>query len=316
MYNIPVKQRTLLLSFFLCLFAFHGMSNQVHAQRLPLVATPSTESAFPVPATASGMVATDEASPIPTPTVVPATDFTKTTIENQDSLVEFLNRRPISSVNWYTPLLYGIRRAVDNGVPANVLVLILLFPVITAVISFSRHIVGLKGFGIYTPAVLSVAFLSTGILNGIFLFVMTLVASTVMKKIVKRMKLQYLPRTAMLMWGVSLFMIIALIALSFLPIQLFLNISIFPLLIIILLTENFLDSQLTGSQSEAQQLTIETLIIAIICSWLIRQQSIQQFVLLQPELTLLSVAAINLLIGRYTGLRLLEWLRFRNIISA
>jgi len=163
--------------------------------------------------------------------------------------------------------------------------------------------------------VLSVAFLSTGVLNGILIFIVTITASTVMKKIVRRLKLQYLPRTAMLLWGVSILMLIALIALSFFPLNNLITIRIFPLLIIMLLTENFMESQLTGSQSEAQQLTTETLIIAILCSVLIGLQPVQEFVLLQPELTLLAVAALNMIVGRYSGLRLLEWLRFRTIIS-
>lgn len=306
-----MKKRILLTLLFI-LFTYLGATSQIKAQTFTFEELNSSESSD---ATTSSVIATQSASPTPVVITPPDKDFTQTTTQNQDSLVEFLNRRPIESIDWYTPLQYGIRRAVDNGLPANVLVLILLFPVITAIISFSRHIIGLKGFGIYTPAVLSVAFLSTGIFNGIVLFVITLVSSTIMKRVLKRMKLQYLPRTAMLMWGVSVFMIIVLIAISFTPFESFLSIGIFPLLIIILLTENFLDSQLTGSQAEAQQLTIETLIIAIVCSVLISFEPVQQFVLSQPELTLIGVAALNLLIGRYTGLRLLEWLRFRNIIS-
>lgn len=241
-------------------------------------------------------------------------DITATTPKTQDKLVEFLNQHPISAVSWYNPLQHGIRRAIQNGVPANIIVLILLFPVITAVISIARHVLGLKGFGIYTPAVLSVAFLSTGIVNGVILFLVTLFASTIMKKLLRRLKLQYLPRTAMMLWGVSVIMLLILIGLSFLPFSIIFTIGIFPLLIIMLLTEDFLGSQLT-SQSEARQLTIETLIIAVLCSFLIGLEPVQQFVLLQPELTLLGVAALNILAGQYTGLRLMEWLRFRTIIN-
>ncbi len=245
----------------------------------------------------------------------PQQDITETSSQAQDKLVEFLNQQPMPSLSWYNPLEYGIRKAVANGVSANVLVLILLFPVITAIISLSRHAIGLKGFGIYTPAVLSVAFLSTGIFNGILIFLVTLSASNLMKKILRRLQLQYLPRTAMLLWGVSVITLLCLIGLSFVRISDVLSIRIFPLLIIMLLTENFLESQLTGSQSEARRLTIETLIIAIVCSAFIGIEPIQKFVLLQPELTLLSVAGLNMVVGRYTGLRLLEWLRFRTIIT-
>lgn len=328
MYNTTVRKRYLLI---LSVFAFLGVSVAYvqpvfAASKTPVAsaatiaslsgAVSSSDSAIATPsATASdSAAATVSANIAPIVTEKQEKDITATTPKTQDKLVEFLNQHPISGLSWYNPLQVGIRRAIQNGVPANIIVLILLFPVITSVIAVARHIIGLKGFGIYTPAVLSVAFLSTGILNGIILFLVTLVASTIMKKIVQRFQMQYLPRTAMMLWGVSVIMLFILIGLSFLPFSIIFTIGIFPLLIIMLLTEDFLGSQLT-SQSEARQLTIETLIIAILCSFLIGLEPIQQFVLLQPELTLIGVAGLNMLVGQYTGLRLLEWLRFRTIIS-
>ncbi|MBW7955999.1 hypothetical protein H3C66_04675 [Patescibacteria group bacterium] len=305
------------LSFFV-LFSLSGVVTPVSAQlaspSATLVATDGASATESATATDSA-TATISATIAPIVTEKKEKDITETTPKTQDKLVEFLNQHPIGGLSWYNPLQVGIRRAIQNGIPANIIVLILLFPVITAVISLARHIIGLKGFGIYTPAVLSVAFLSTGILNGIVLFLVTLVASTIMKKLLRRLKLQYLPRTAMMLWGVSVFMILILIGLSFLPFPVIFTIGIFPILIIMLLTEDFLGSQLAGSQSEARQLTIETLIIAVVCSVIIGYEPLQQFVLLQPELTLIVVAAINMLVGRYTGLRFMEWLRFRTIIT-
>lgn len=321
MYNIAVPNSLKLITAWLLV----GLVVTGLASRQPARAQVGSPSAVTL-ATISG-TATDSAVATPSATATIAAtlppivteksekDITETTPKTQDKLVEFLNQHPISPVNWYNPLQHGIRRAIQNGVPANIIVLILLFPVITAVISVARHIIGLKGFGIYTPAVLSVAFLSTGIVTGIILFVLTLFASTFMKKILSRLKLQYLPRTAMMLWGVSVIMLLILIGLSFLPFSIIFSIGIFPLLIIMLLTEDFLGSQLTGSQAEARQLTIETLIIAIFCSVIIGLEPIQQFVLLQPELTLIGVAALNMVVGRYTGLRLLEWIRFRALIT-
>lgn len=305
------------LTSFLLLSMLFGLHSQVHAQTTTgsgelnaiEIATDAAN------ATDSAELATASASIEPTPVPRSEADITETTSQTQDALTQFLMKNTPENFNWFNPLQYGIRRAVENGVPLNILVLILLFPVITAIIAVSRHVVGMKGFGVYTPAVLSVAFLSTGIMNGILLFLVTLAASTIMKKVLKRLQLQYLPRTAMLLWGVSVFMILVLILISFFPFSSLLTIRIFPLLIIMLLTENFLESQLSGSQSEARQLTIETLIIAILCSVLIGLQPVQEFVLLRPELTLIAVAVLNLFVGRYTGLRLLEWLRFRDIIQ-
>ena len=56
--------------------------------------------------------------------------------------------------------------------------------------------------------------------------------------------------------------------------------------------------------------------IAVLCSLIIGSESIQKFVILRPEMTFVGVALINLAIGKYTGLRLLEYLRFKDLLSA
>jgi hypothetical protein len=129
------------------------------------------------------------------------------------------------------------------------------------------------------------------------------------------MDLQYLPRTAMLLWGVSLTTLGFLIASAYFDIDLFLSISIFPLLIMMLLTENFMETQLVASQSQTIQLTLETLFIAILCSLVIDSEIVQKWVIINPEITILFVAGFNILIGRYTGLRLLEYIRFKPLLD-
>jgi len=279
----------------------------------------ATASALPEIATDSA-TATDSAVATPSAIIEQVLqkndkDITETTSTQKDKLIEILDKNPVQPLSWYNFLQHGIRRAISNGVPANIIVLILLFPLITSVISFSRHVIGLKGFGVYTPAVLAVAFVSTGIVNGILLFVIVLLAALLMRKLLSRLNLQYLPRTAMLLWGVSLITLAVLIGASFSQFSSLFIINIFPLLIIMLLTENFMESQLASSQSEALQLTIETLVTAVVCSLIIGSDLIQKYVILQPELTLLIVAMVNIIVGRYAGLRLLEWVRFRSVID-
>ena len=242
-------------------------------------------------------------------------DITASTSIQKDKLVEILDQNPIQPLSWYNFLQHAIRRAIGNGVPANIIVLILLFPVITSIIAFSRHVIGLKGFGVYTPAVLAVAFVSTGVINGILLFAIILLAAMLMRKLLGRLNLQYLPRTAMLLWGVSIITLGVLMAASYTQLSNLFIINIFPLLIIMLLTENFMESQLASSQSEALQLTLETLLTAVVCSLIISADIVQKYVILQPELTLFIVAMMNIIVGRYAGLRLLEWIRFRSVID-
>jgi hypothetical protein len=321
---MPKFIKTLFASFFIVGMSVVG-STAVTAATTPtprIIRTTTDTQTASASASASAALATASAE-ISTPSAAiqqkvqekSDQDITESSSKTKNKLVEILDQNPISSPSWYNFLQYGIRRAVSQGLPANIVVLILLFPLITSIISFSRHIIGLKGFGVYTPAVLAVAFVSTGIINGIILFLITLGAAMVMKKLLKRLNLQYLPRTAMLLWGVSIIILLVLIGFSFLPNIPLLTVSIFPLLIIILLTENFMETQLSSSQSEAVQLTLETLVTAIFCSLLINSEVVQKYFILQPEISLLLVGAFNIFIGRYAGLRLLEWIRFHSILE-
>ncbi|KUK79005.1 MAG: Uncharacterized protein XD95_0665 [Microgenomates bacterium 39_7] len=244
-----------------------------------------------------------------------AEDITETGGESRGRLSAFLLENPIGPLSWHNFLQHMIRDSVEMGLSANIIVLLLLFPLVASIIAASRHIVGLRGFGIYIPAVLSVAFVSTEIVTGIIIFVAVLFGATITRAIVKKFNLPYLPRTATILWGVSIFILLLLILSSKLAIFQLLTISIFPILIIIILTENFMNSQLFNSQKEALKITLETLLIAIVCSLIISQEQIQRFVLLRPELTLLGTAFINYIIGKYTGLRLLEFLRFSSILG-
>lgn len=242
-------------------------------------------------------------------------DLTETGGKQKSKLAAYLDENPIGRLSWNNPLQHIIRKAIEKGLPANIVVLLILFPLIASIIAASRHVIGLKGFGIYTPAVLSVAFVSTGILSGTIMFLAVLIAAVVTRKILRRAKLPYLPRTAMLLWGVSIFILLLLIISSIFDIASLSTLNIFPLLIIMLLSENFIETQLLTTQKEALKLTLETLFIAILCSLVINREVVQQFVIIKPELTFILIAIANYAIGKYSGLRLSEYIRFQRIID-
>ena len=242
-------------------------------------------------------------------------DITETSGQKKSVLAAYLDEHPIGQLAWHNVIQKAIRKSIASGMPANIIVILLIFPIIASLVALSRHVIGLKGFGIYIPAVLSVAFVSTGILTGVTFFVAVLFTALLTRPILKKFRLPMLPRTAMLLLGVSI-AILALITIgSVYNINLVISVSIFPLLIIILLTENFMETQLFNSQKEALQITFETLLIAVLGSLIIDSEVIQKFVILRPELTLLGVAFINLIIGKYTGLRFLEYLRFKDLFD-
>ncbi|MBI5151692.1 MAG: hypothetical protein HZA34_03915 [Candidatus Pacebacteria bacterium] len=242
-------------------------------------------------------------------------DITQTTVETKSKLAAYLDSVSMTPRSPLNIIQHAIRNAVNQGVPANILVLLLLFPVTASLIAIFRHIIGLRGFGIYTPAVIAVAFISTGIVRGLILFLLVFTTVMVGKSLLNRLKLQYLPRTALLLWFVSCTMFGLLLLSPYLPIANLASVGIFPLLVLILLSENFLEAQISGSLRRAIQLTIETLVLATISAVFMRTLEVQKFVIIYPEFTILAVLCIDIIVGKYTGLRVSEFFRFQPIID-
>lgn len=242
-------------------------------------------------------------------------DITDPGGKQKSKLAAYLDANPPGPYSWNNFLQYSLRGAIGQGIPANVLVIVLLFPLIASFIASSRHIIGLRGFGIYIPAVLSVALVSTGVVAGLLIFGAIVTTALLAKKILSRLRLPYLPRTAIILWSVSLGVLILFLVAPFFNFTEVMIVNIFPILILVLLAQNFLDAQASTKQADAIALTIETLVLAFISSLLLQWEFLQKFALLEPELLLIATVLINILVGKFTGLRLAEWLRFKPIIE-
>jgi hypothetical protein len=114
-------------------------------------------------------------------------------------LAKLLEEQELGPVWPFNPIKYAIRGAVKAGVPENTIVLLLLLPLVAAIIAATRHLVGIRGFGIFLPAALSIVFVSTGPVVGIGMFLIIVFVSTFSRILLRRFKvrLQYLPRMAL-----------------------------------------------------------------------------------------------------------------------
>ncbi|OGM27647.1 hypothetical protein A3A76_04570 [Candidatus Woesebacteria bacterium RIFCSPLOWO2_01_FULL_39_23] len=258
------------------------------------------------------------ATETPVPTLVPRADLTQKSEETVEPLRKILNDQQLGSVLPFNFIKFAIRYSVESGVPANTIVLVLLLPLVAAAIAFSRHIIGIRGFGIFLPVALSVVFLATGPVVGIGLFLVIVASSTLTRMVLRklRIKLQYLPRMAIIFWVVSVFVLGILFSVPMINYAPIMNVSIFAVLILALLTEDFIRVQLGKSVKTAIDLTSETLILSLISYLILTLKPVQKFALLNPEILLSGVLFIDLLLGKYVGLRIMEIWRFRKLIKS
>jgi hypothetical protein len=256
-------------------------------------------------------------NPTPTP-LVAKPDITQKIEETLGPLEALLEEQKLGPVWPTNPIKYAIRSAVTAGVPANTIVLLLLLPAAASIIAAARHLVGIRGFGIFLPAALSVVFVATGPVVGIGLFLIIVVISTLTRLILRRLKirLQYLPRMALILWVVCLSVLGVLFLTPVIGRPEITNVSIFAVLILALLAEDFIRVQLGKSFKTAMNLTSETVILALVSFVFLTLKALQEFALLNPEILLFSVFIFDLVLGRYVGLRLMEFWRFRKLINS
>lgn len=270
----------------------------------------------PTPRSFSKVSTSPSPSPITEPTGTPKPVLTQETIETIRPLEKLLKDQALGPF-WQNPIKYAIRGSISAGVPANTIVLLLLLPIIAFVIAATRHIVGIRGFGIFLPAALSVVFVATGPVTGIGLFLIITIISLLVRFILKKinLRLQYLPRMSLILWGVAVGVLGVLFLAPIIKRPEITSVSIFPVLVLVLLAEDFTRVQLGKSVKIALNLTVETLILAVISFFFLTLKPLQEYALLNPEITLSVVAVADILLGRFVGLRMIEFWRFRKLIS-
>ncbi|MEK7571580.1 MAG: 7TM domain-containing protein, partial [Patescibacteria group bacterium] len=242
----------------------------------------------------------------------PKKDITKPEKEHEEGLMALFARRQANELNPTNFIAYGVQYAVKEGVPTNTIILILLLPFLATIVVFFRYIIGLTGLGLLVPIALSITLLSTGLVAGFILLATILIASYLARVILKRIRIMQLPKLALSMWLVAI-SIVAVLTFSaaggILSVQ---NISIFPILLLVILSDRVVALFLERSMKEVLQVTLITLLLGVIGFFLLSWDSLRTFVLLYPEIILLCVP-LNILMGRYFGLRVSEYMRFRQI---
>jgi hypothetical protein len=223
---------------------------------------------------------------------------------------------------YYNPLIHFL---LAQHVEISTITLLLLFPVIVTVVVVLRQIVGIQAFGIYTPSIITLSFVFIGqqrwsdIKYAIMVYVTVIFVGMMMRYVLKQFRLLYLPRVAITLTVVS-FAVLAILAFGGSTGRTgFSSAPVFPILIIIMLVEKFVTVQIEKGSRTALLLAVETLFIALVGYTILSPttiigQTIIRFTLIHTWIVLLIIP-INLFIGKWTGLRLSEYLRFRDVIK-
>lgn len=195
----------------------------------------------------------------------------------------------------------------------NVFRILLLVPLGALMICLLRNVIGFPTFGIFMPVLLALAFRSTGLAYGIGIFTSVVLIGYTARRGIDRFRLLLVPRlSALLTLVIICFGLFALIG-GKLSLRALMGVGLLPIVILTMSIERFFVLIEESGVHEALRTAAGTVAVAVITFLIIQWEPLQLTFFIYPEL-LFAVAGVQVLLGRYTGYRVSELLRFKALV--
>lgn len=236
-------------------------------------------------------------------------------IDQRAAFAAVVNADVVARFSWWRRQVVRFwTLAVQAQVPLPALSLILVLPLIAFFLVVLRNVVGLETFGTFSPMLLALAFLTTGLVWGMVVFATIVGVGTGLRLALQGLRLHLVSRVAILIAVVAVSMVGLTVLGATLGIGALLHVGIFPMVIMANIIENFTNTQLERGTREALRLTLHTLLVATVSYAGIESAGLKPLVLAFPEL-LIVIIGVELVLGRWRGLRFLEYVRFTRLLG-
>jgi len=214
---------------------------------------------------------------------------------HEDGVAEFsLFALPIES-----QAVYGVLLAVPLG---------------ALIVVFLRNVIGVQTFGTFMPVLIALAFRETRLLWGVLLFTALVFIGLSFRFYMEKLRLLLVPRLASVLTIVVLLMVAVSLLSNRLGFEIGLSVGLFPMVIMTMTIERMSIVWEERGPSDAIKQGLGSLLVAASCYLVMGLELVEHLVFVFPELLLVTLAA-TLLLGRYTGYRLTELFRFREMRS-
>jgi len=188
----------------------------------------------------------------------------------------------------------------------------LLIPLGALVVVLLRNVIGIQTFGTFMPVLIALAFRETQLFWGALWFVLLVSLGLMFRFYLERLRLLLVPRLSAVLIIVVILMLIMSIISHQLGFESGLSVALFPMVILAMTIERMSVVWEERGWQEAIQQGLGSLLVAVACYGVMDLEIAKHLVFVFPELLLLVLAA-TLMMGRYTGYRLLELYRFREL---
>lgn len=207
---------------------------------------------------------------------------------------------------------------IHQGVSEELLYLLLMLPFAAFIVSFFRYYIGLKTFGMYESLVVAYAFyfispdFLTGLKFGFPLIALAWLVSELFRRGLRGVRLHYVSKISLKISIAALLMVVALGVLSHFGQNGYFTVDPLPIIIILALVESVSLFKVKFGDMRANLSSLETLVVSTLTYGLLTLPISKEYIILYPYLVVLPILG-SIFIGRFSGLRLSEYIRFKNV---
>jgi hypothetical protein len=196
----------------------------------------------------------------------------------------------------------------------NIFALMVIIPLGALVLCIARNLIGIPTFGMFTPILLTMFFKETNLTFGIIFFLATVLIGIFERYVLDKLYLLAIPRLSILLTLV----IILLMLFSFTGLDQYFSIqshiSFFPIVIVTTFIEKFSIMITEEGWVTTFKALLGTLMISVMSYSLYSINSLEVLMFSNPEILLMVIGCL-ILIGRYTGYRVSEFFRFKDLVK-
>ncbi len=190
---------------------------------------------------------------------------------------------------------------------------ILMLPVGALVVVLFRNVIGMPTYGTFLPALIAAASGEAGLLWGLIGVLIVVAAAAAARWAFHRLRLLHSPSLAILLAVVALTLLGTALAAEGAGIRKLAYVSLFPIAVLAITAERFFLSLTEKGPGPACKDLFGTMFVMAACYVVMNSLALQILLIGFPEI-LLVVVAVDVYLGRWVGLRVSEYLRFKGLL--
>ncbi|MBF0254126.1 MAG: hypothetical protein HQL11_03245 [Candidatus Omnitrophica bacterium] len=189
---------------------------------------------------------------------------------------------------------------------------LLLIPIGALVVAFARTVIGIPTYGTFAPILMAAAFREISVPTGLACLGIIIGAGLVLRLALDKLHILGIPRLSIILTavvGMVLFLFVVSIRTGQ---EKALYFTFFPMIIMTWMIERFSIAQIEDGPVSALKAALGTAALSTALYFVFGIPELRHYLFTFPEI-LLVVVGLLLLLGRYTGYRLTELVRFGDL---